>query len=237
MIYIDRVVTISKGVARINEPIVLYRGDRDVTIRFNIDIKNISFSSGYSTMEYERPSSGQIAILKPNNDMVFSEITRFNNEAMEFILREDLLNELKEVGDYSFHIRLFDTTQQSRITLPEIKNGITVREPVVTEDHNGMVDEAIVDFAILRESMITTIPTTNEDGSYNATNWSIGDQITIEKLNKIESALSELYAMFINQHNENIAMNDALNKQQVNNFEVLSNQIEVLTSEIDNLKK
>lgn len=237
MIYVDRVVTISKGVARINEPIVLYRGDRDVTIRFNIDIKNISFSSGYSTIEYERPSSGQIAILKPNNDMVFSEITRFNNEAMEFILREDLLNELKEVGDYSFHIRLFDTTQQSRITLPEIKNGITVREPVVTEDHSGIVDEAIVDFAILRESMITTIPTTNEDGSYNATNWSIGDQITIEKLNKIESALSELYSMLNTQRNENLAMNDALNKQQVNNFEVLSNQIEILISEIDNLKK
>lgn len=237
MIYIDRVVTISKGIARINEPIILYRGDRDVTIRFNIDIKNISFSSGYSTMQYERPSSGQIAILKPDNDMVFSEITRFNNEVMEFILREDLLNELKEVGDYSFHIRLFDTTQQSRITLPEIKNGITVREPVVTEDHNGIVDEAIVDFAILRESMIMTIPTTNEDGSYNATNWSIGDQITIEKLNKIENALSELYSMFNTQRNENIVMNDALNKQQVNNFEVLSSQIEVLSSEIDNLKK
>ena len=85
--------------------------------------------------------------------------------------------------------------------------------------------------------MIMTIPTTNEDGSYNATNWSIGDQITIEKLNKIENALSELYSMLNTQRNENMAMNDALNKQQVNNFEVLSNQIEVLSSEIDNLKK
>ncbi len=85
--------------------------------------------------------------------------------------------------------------------------------------------------------MIMTIPTTNEDGSYNATNWSIGDQITIEKLNKIESALSELYSMLNTQRNENMAMNDALNKQQVNNFEVLSNQIEVLSSEIDDLKK
>ena len=45
-----------------------------------------------------------------------------------------MIDEITEVGNYSFQIRLFDESINSRVTLPEVNNGIEIREPIASED-------------------------------------------------------------------------------------------------------
>lgn len=220
MIFVDRTITVRNGVSKINEPIYLYRGDYDVAVRFTIINANVKFKSGYNMIEYENSSNAQLAILKPNGETVFSEVVRCNEGVAEFIFTEDLLDDIQEVGNYSFHIRLFDYTQRSRITIPEVENGIVVREPIAAEDMGNVVEEAMVGYA-LATSEGEEEPPVEDNELYEKTNWQPGDKITSNKLNKIENAIADIYNMLQSSY-------DTLNKQQVSNYEVLMNEIESL---------
>lgn len=220
MIFVDRTITVRNGVSKINEPIYLYRGDYDVAVRFTLINANVKFKSGYNMIEYENSSNAQLAILKPNGEMVFSEVVRCNEGIAEFIFTEDLLDDIQEVGNYSFHIRLFDYTQRSRITIPEVENGIVVREPIAAEDMGNVVEEAMVGYA-LATSEGEEEPPVEDNELYEKTNWQPGDKITTNKLNKIENAIADIYNMLQSSY-------DTLNKQQVSNYEVLMNEIESL---------
>lgn len=220
MIFVDRTITIRNGVSKINEAIILYRGDYDVTVRFTLITSNLSFKSGYNMIEYTNASNAQLAILKPNGEQVFSEVSRCNEGIVEFIFNEEIMNDIQEVGDYSFHIRLFDYTQRSRITIPEVVGGIVVREPLVAEDSDNSVEEAMVGYAVL-SSEGEEEPPVEDNELYEKTVWGPGDKITTNKLNKIENALADIYNLLQSSY-------DTLNKQQSSNYEILMNEIENL---------
>ena len=50
-----------------------------------------------------------------------------------------MIDEIAEVGNYSFQIRLFDENISSRVTLPEVNDGIEIREPIALEDTSSTV--------------------------------------------------------------------------------------------------
>ena len=70
-------------------------------------------------------------ILSPSSEIIVSDVLRCEEGVAEFIVPRELLDELHEGGKYSFQIRLYDYEQDSRITIPQVKNGIVVREPIV----------------------------------------------------------------------------------------------------------
>ena len=41
-----------------------------------------------------------------------------------------MIDEISELGDYTFQVRLFDEGKTSRITIPEVVGGITIKEPL-----------------------------------------------------------------------------------------------------------
>ena len=55
-----------------------------------------------------------------------------------------------EIGDYSFQIRLFNSTQDSVITIPEVISSIHVLKPLFDENDKG----AIVGRAIVGQSTV-----------------------------------------------------------------------------------
>lgn len=133
MIYTDRTVRISKDIAKINESIVLYRGDRDVEIIFTIVDSKYKFKSAQNSanvIESTQASYGQLAILNPNGENIISEVTKCQDGMVIFKITGDMIDEIDEVGLYSFHIRLYNEDQTSRITLPPIIDGIDLREPL-----------------------------------------------------------------------------------------------------------
>ena len=226
MIFTDRTITVRKGESRIDEPIVVYRGDYELEVRFTISNSRFKFMSGTNMIESEKASYGQLAILTPYGDNIFSDIVQCNDGSVTFVLTAEMLNQIEEVGLYSFQIRLMDYTRESRVSIPPVEFGIEVREPIASEDHDNSVNNAIVGYSIAKvvdpkeENVGDTF---DENGNYNKTKWETGDRISEGKLNKIEDAI------------------DKINENEVNNTAVLSRRIDnnfnVLDSIMDEIKQ
>lgn len=222
MIFTDRTITVRKGESRIDEPIVVYRGDYELEVRFTILNSKFRFMSGTNLIESEKASYGQLAILTPYGGNIFSDIMRCNEGSVTFVLTAEMLNQIEEVGLYSFQIRLMDYNKESRVSIPPIEFGIEVREPIASEDHDNSVNNAIVGYSIAKvvdpkEEKVGD--TFDEDGNYNKTKWETGDRISEGKLNKIEDAIDKI--------NKNEVSNAAvLNRRIDNNFNVLDSIIE-----------
>ena len=62
-----------------------------------------------------------------------------NEGKIIFKITGEMIDEIAEVGNYSFQIRLFDESINSRVTLPEVNGGIEIREPIASEDTSSTV--------------------------------------------------------------------------------------------------
>ena len=233
MIFTNRTITVRKGESRIDEPIVVYRGDYELEVRFTILNSKFKLKSGTNMIETEKASYGQLAILTPYGGNIFSDIVKCNDGSVTFVLTADMLNQIEEVGLYSFQIRLMDYNKESRVSIPPIEFGIEVREPIASEDHDNSVNNAIVGYSIAKvvdpkEEKVGD--TFDESGNYNKTNWETGDRISEGKLNKIEDAIDKI--------NENERVNtDALDKRMYSNYNVLSAEIETKADKGEVIKK
>jgi len=217
MIFTDRKITIRNGKSSINEPVILYRGDYEVSIKFTIMESKFRFKSGVNLVDSEKASHGQLAILAPYGGNVFSEIVKCEDGTVTFTLTKEMIDQLEEVGLYSFQIRLFDYYRESRVSIPPVEFGIEVREPVASEDHDNEVNNAIVGYSIAKvvdPKEENVGPTFDANGQYNKTDWETGDRITEGKLNKIEDALDKM-----NKNEKNDVAD--LDKRVTNNFNVL----------------
>ena len=138
MIFTDRTIIVQKGTSSINDTIILYRGDKDVEIRFTLNEGSpFKFGSGASPdiIEKTEAAYGQLVIKTPNDlPAIFSEVTPTSEGKIVFKITGEMIDEITEVGNYSFQIRLFNESMNSRVTLPEVNSGIEIREPIASED-------------------------------------------------------------------------------------------------------
>lgn len=209
MIHTSRTVTVGKMESVINEPIMLYRGDREVEIEFNIVGSKFMFSNGGNVIKSTNATNGQLVINTPTGENMFSEVTECNDGKVICVITKEMIDELTEVGFYSFQIRLFDESQVSRVTIPPVYQGIEIRNPIAAEDETDLVDIGLVDYSVVRKNDYENVVTFLPNGDYNKTNWEEHDVISKDRLNKVEDALYEinkgteaLYPTLQNQYDE-----------------------------------
>ena len=181
MIYTDVVLTINNEISTIDRKIILYRGDKNVEIRFYM--KGNAFvvlNTIYAQLIINRKSAASI----------FSEPAEIHDNVVVFTVTEDMIDEFSEVGEYSFQIRLYDDNMNARITLPPVQNGIVIKHPIAVQNES-IVDVAQVDQAIAfySEETIDESDIFNENNEYNQTYWNPGDTITAVRLNKLEQGV------------------------------------------------
>ena len=127
MLSTECLITVRKGTSKINAPIVLYRGDKNIEVKFHI--KNNPFIAD-SSIKY-----GQLIIKLPETGLViFSEINKFDEEVISFMLPEDMMDEIVEVGLYTIQLRFYNEDKSSVVTLPEITRALDIREPIAIQD-------------------------------------------------------------------------------------------------------
>ena len=138
MSFTDRTVKVKRGVSSINAPIILYRGDREVEIRFTLKEEApfmFNKEADSNIIEVSEAAYGQLVIKTPNDlPAIFSEVAPTNEGKIVFKITGEMIDEIAEVGNYSFQIRLFNESMNSRVTLPEVNGGIEIREPIASED-------------------------------------------------------------------------------------------------------
>ena len=180
MIFIPRVVTISRGTSYIDDQIILFKGDRNVEVQ--ITLKNNPFKS----KDGSSASCAQLIIDREAGPL-FSEISQISNNRISFVVTGEMIDDFEELGDYNFQIVLFNQDQTSRVTLPIVYAGIIIKEPLYEETIAGRT------FANNERAVLLASNDPEEvfddNGDYNRTNWNSGDIITDTKLNKIEEAL------------------------------------------------
>lgn len=192
MIFTERTIKVNNDISTISNPIILYRGDYNVEVRFTILDCPYKYSENNSTNVIETVDAYycQLVIKVPNDrPPIFSDIVETKEGCVIFTFSGEMIDESIEVGDYTFQIRLFDANQKSRATIPPVENGIKIREPIAFEDvtTTNEVGKATVGYA-------TTTAGTPEDafdseGNYNKTTWKPGDRITAAKLDKMEAGI------------------------------------------------
>lgn len=127
MFFTEKRITIKKRSSKIDSPIVLYRGDKNIEVRFSIN--NNPFTNTSQNIY------GQLIMHLPNTDItLFSNVNAFINDIVKFILPEDIMDDIVEVGIYNLQLRLFNEDKTSVITIPPIEKGLDIREPIAVED-------------------------------------------------------------------------------------------------------
>lgn len=193
MIFTESTIKISNNVSKMDSTIVLYRGDKNVEIRFTILQSPFKYSNTVATnvIESTNASYGQLVIKTPNDKPpIFSEVSATKEGTVLFTITKEMIDEIEELGVYTFQIRLMDENKQSRVTIPPVENGIEIKEPIAIEDDNttNVVGLAKANYAVATLSDIDT-PAFDDNGQYIKTNWNDGDIITNASLNKIEDGI------------------------------------------------
>lgn len=184
MIYIERKIVIKKDIAQIEEPILLYKGDKNIELQFFIENNPFKYKSG-AIIPY-----GQLVIKRPNTAPIFSEPAKLSNNKVIFIITDGMIDESVELGNYDFQIRLINDDKTARATLPPVASGIVIMDPVC--------EEAAANIATVNNPRYTVLDSNepedafDEDGNYNKTIWVGGDIITDTRLNKVEEALYQI---------------------------------------------
>lgn len=193
MIFTESTIKISNNVSKMDSTIVLYRGDKNVEIRFTILQSPFKYSNTVATnvIESTNASYGQLVIKTPNDKPpIFSEVSATKEGTVLFTITKEMIDEIEELGVYTFQIRLMDENKQSRVTIPPVENGIEIKEPIAIEDDNttNVVGLAKANYAVATLSDVDT-PAFDDAGKYIKTSWNDGDIITDALLNKIEDGI------------------------------------------------
>ena len=196
MIFTEKKITITNNECKIDSPVVLYRGDYNVEVRFTLLNCPYKYSdkNTVNLIDTTEASYGQLVIATPGDKpSIFSDVTATKEGTITFLITADMIDESVEVGQYTFQIRLFDSIRGSRATIAMVENGIEIREPIATEDVSATneVGEAVVGYA-LTTSTSEPLIIFDEEGNYIKTDWVTGIKITAEKLNKMESGIDEV---------------------------------------------
>lgn len=133
MIFTDRTITVKDNESTIDKKIILYRGDREIEIRFTIlDCLFKYRSNGSSNLiETTNASWGQLVIANPAQAKVLISKVAATNEGVVLLnISADMIDGLDELGEYTFQIRLYNEDKTSRVTIPEVIGGIVVKEPL-----------------------------------------------------------------------------------------------------------
>ena len=192
MIFTERKVTVNNDTASIDKNIVLFRGDREIEIRFTIIYNEFKYRKGndVNLIEDVNASYAQLVIQNDNIRIpVVTPLTPTDNGIVIFKITREMIDEVPETGTYDFQIRLYDDGKTSRLTTPMVDNGIIIKEPLSVEDSG----ENTVGSAVVGDAIITTsepLDVFDENGNYIETEWVEGDVITDVKLNKIEQGIS-----------------------------------------------
>ena len=164
VIFTNRTITVKSGTGSINSPIILYRGDKEVEIRFTLKEEEpfrFNKETGSNIIENSEAAYGQLIIKTPNNlPTIFSEVMPTNKGQIVLKITAGMIDEIAEVGKYTFQIRLFDESTNSRVTLPEVNNGIEIREPIASEDASSTV---VMTYDFATKSLIAS----DDSVSYN----------------------------------------------------------------------
>ena len=179
MLYARVNLTVREERTYSDRKIMLYRGDNNVDIEFNLtSIDYVVDNSKYV----------QAILTRPYAPSIFSELFALEDNKFVLTITGDMIDELTELELYSMQLILYDETQEDKVTLPPCYDIFDIKKPLATEA--ARINWAAVNYDTVAIDEEYTDDTIFEGNEYIQTNWRDGDIISDTRLNKIESALA-----------------------------------------------
>ena len=150
-------LTIQDNEATLDEPLHLYRHDKNIDIFITISNLKFDFITGMPQTEDVIYSANaqyfSIRIVKPNGKKISTSLMPTINNRVGFSIEKEFMDELDEVGVYQLQISLHaDIDGESRITIPPIE--FEVHSHIYGEDEeiNGDYGESIYFAKVIDEN-------------------------------------------------------------------------------------
>jgi hypothetical protein len=191
-------LTVNNNTASLNEPLIVYKYDRGITLR----IKVLKYKFAFNKLMEEDVvvDSGIISaralIRKPNGKTFECPRQSVEDDCVIITIAFEWLDEEFEVGEHQLQLQLYGPDYLTeRITLPPVKFTVAKEIGFVRED--GIPYPPSADDGITDGSQIEDEGTIDDDGDlpygiYEETHWKPGDLITSAELNKMEDAIEYL---------------------------------------------
>lgn len=201
MIYKDLKLTVMGNNSKTDSDIYVYRNDRNIDFNFKVEIHSpYKYVDNQNMIESTSAAYSQIVIMKQGETPVFGKLQVVSDNVAKLTITANMIDELSELGDYDFFIRLYDRTRESAVTIPPVIGQLHVLEPMgVGAEELTVYDE--IGKAMINEMGLTyqegEEPAFNGYGIYNKTIWKDRDIMSKNKMNKIEEAMYTHSEQFI----------------------------------------
>ena len=111
---------ISGEQATLSKPLVIYRYDNGISFNFTITQSQYKFDKNPVDLANEfNAQYSNILIKKPDKSSFTTTMVSITNNTISFVITEDMINDLSELGTYYFQIHLYDK-DYNRITTPPV---------------------------------------------------------------------------------------------------------------------
>lgn len=194
-IYFNYIVTVKDNESMLDKPIYLYQGNRNIDYYFTIKQAPFNFSKpeGENIIEKLSPTHAAVTLLRTSDKVeVGTGKAEVLKDKIKLTITKEMIDETAEVGKYTMVIDLLDDEKDSIATLPPIVNQFEIL-PRITSlnfDSSNVVNEAVVGQAMITGD-IGPLDIFDSQGNYIKTAWLVGDKISKERLDKVESAIYE----------------------------------------------
>lgn len=132
-IFYDYTITVDGNKATLNKDIYLYKDNRNIIYYFSIKNAPFKFVDLTDMIESAEATYANIKILKPNGvKKKFSKIP-IENGKVKLKIDSEFIDEISEIGNYTFQIDLFDN-EDGFITIPPVYNQFHVLEPLFDDE-------------------------------------------------------------------------------------------------------
>lgn len=131
-IYADRTLRIQESNTVMDKDVILYRGNKNVYIFFTIENLSFGFRNLLTDYETKTPSHAYITLLSPLYEEIQIGKTEIVNDRIQLCITEKMIDDLTEVGDYTIVIDLYDSVEDSLLTIPPIENQLKIRDRITS---------------------------------------------------------------------------------------------------------
>ena len=157
-------ITIHGETAIIDKPVVVYRGDRNIKVKFTITETPYS-STGFfgvsktNVIEENNISYGRLVIKRENGlKPLATDIAATEEGAIILTIKKEMIDEIEELGAYDFHLVLYNENKSSKATLPAVEGGIIIKEPI------EVINETVIGGATVEKG--EDLPAFDSSGNY-----------------------------------------------------------------------
>ena len=141
-IFYNYTITVNGGKASLDKDIYLYKNNKNIDYYFSINNADFNFKDVESD-KIIKPPYASIKILNPSGKKIMTKKANIENGKVHLKITEDMIDEITEVGTYTFQIDLYDG-ESGRVSIPPVYDRLHILEPLFEDEDAVLIDEETI---------------------------------------------------------------------------------------------